>query len=154
MDPSNKRNNLLFKLMGRPYPVALEHVATIIANPDQFFTKLLQPQSPKFKQTFQHKANMFSEVVDISTISTHRRMGILLHCSTTYKWIDNHWVLSIAITSFTLTVIMEVTANVALMASKKTLCMTFPIPQPDPLVQCFWETNFILKNWNKTLKLS
>jgi hypothetical protein len=41
MDPNNKRTNLLFKLMGHPHLVALEHTATIASDVDQFLTKLL-----------------------------------------------------------------------------------------------------------------
>jgi hypothetical protein len=55
-------------------------------------------------------------------------MGIFFHCYTTYKWIDKHWVLSNIVTSFALTGIKEVAANAALVASNKTLCMTFAIP--------------------------
>jgi hypothetical protein len=32
VDPINKRSNLLFKLLGHPYLVALEQVATIASN--------------------------------------------------------------------------------------------------------------------------
>jgi hypothetical protein len=41
MDPNNKRSNFLFKLMGHPHLVALEHTTTIASNADQFLTKLL-----------------------------------------------------------------------------------------------------------------
>jgi hypothetical protein len=41
MDPNNKRNNLLFKLLGHSRLVALEHVTIITSNADQLLTKLL-----------------------------------------------------------------------------------------------------------------
>jgi hypothetical protein len=45
-----------------------------------------------------------------------------------YKWIDNHWLLSIVVLSYALIAIKEVAANVALVDFNKTLCMTSAIP--------------------------
>ncbi len=41
VDLGNKRSNLLFKLLGHSRFIALEHVATIASNANQFLAKLL-----------------------------------------------------------------------------------------------------------------
>jgi hypothetical protein len=62
------------------------------------------------------------------TFSTHKRIKILFQPRTTYKWIDNHYVLSIVVISFALTIMKLVEANVALVASNNTSCVTQPCP--------------------------
>jgi hypothetical protein len=56
------------------------------------------------------------------TFSTHKRIKILFQPCTTYKWIDNHNVLSIVVTSYALTTMKLVEANVTLVASNNTSC--------------------------------
>jgi hypothetical protein len=67
-----------------------------------------------------------SNVVESLAISTRRRIIILFQPCTTYKWIDNHYMLSIVVTSSTITTLKLAKASVALVASNNTLCM----PQP------------------------
>ncbi len=70
----------------------------------------LKPQKSSIHLTIKEK--ILLEVVDKLTASTHRRMGMHLHFCTTYRWIDNHCVLSILVTSSTLIAIKGVTSNV------------------------------------------
>jgi hypothetical protein len=42
---------------------------------------------------------MLLEVARTSIVSTQRKIGILFQAWTTYKWMDNHWILSILVTS-------------------------------------------------------
>jgi len=88
------------------------------------------------------KENMLSKVANKLIASTHRRMGMHLHFCITYKWIDNHYVLSIVVTSSTLIAMKGATTNDVLVASNNTMCMTFTIFHRDVLDQCFLETLF------------
>jgi hypothetical protein len=88
---------------------------------------------------------MLSEVANKLTASTFRRMGMHLHFCTTYKWIDNHCVLSIMVISSTLTTMKGATTNVVLVASNNTMWMTSTIPHHDVLNQCFFRNTLDLQ---------
>ncbi len=85
------------------------------------------------------KEKMLSKVVDKLIISTHRRIGMRFHFCSTYKWIDNHYVLSIMVISSTLTAMKGALANVTLVTSNNTTCMMFAIPHLDVLDQTFYK---------------
>ncbi len=110
------------------------------------------PKPPKSKTHLTIKKNL-SEVVDKLT-STHRKMGMRLHFCTTYKWIDNHYVLLIMVTSSTLNIMKGATTNVALVASNNTTCMIFAISHLDVSDQCFLETLLTFKSWNRSFRSS
>jgi len=57
-------------------------------------------------------------VVEALIDSTHRRIGIFFQPCTIYKWIDNHCVLSMVVTSFTLTS-MKLAQDKRLTSSRK-----------------------------------
>jgi hypothetical protein len=59
----------------------------------------LTPIYPNFNMHFNIKAKMLFKMIEIHIVSTQKRMGILLHFWTTYKWIENHCVLLIVVTS-------------------------------------------------------
>jgi hypothetical protein len=103
-----------------------------------------KPQKSNINLTIKEK--MLLEVVDKLIASTNRRMGMRLYFCTTYKWIDNHCVLSIVVTSLALTAMKGATTNVTLVASNNTMCMTFAIPHPDVSNQCFLETLLTFKS--------
>jgi hypothetical protein len=65
------------------------------------------PNPTNSNKNFNIKTKMLLKVANIITISKQRKMGILFHCWTTYKWMDNHWMLSIAITLFVIIAMKE-----------------------------------------------
>ncbi len=69
-----------------------------------------------------------------------------LHFCTTYKWIDNHYVLSIMVISLALTTMKGVATNVVLVTSNNTMCMTLTIPHLDVSNQCFSKTLLTFKS--------
>jgi hypothetical protein len=100
-----------------------------------FPTRSFKPNPPKLIKHFNISPKMLSKVVTYPLFPC--RTKILLHYCTTYKWIDNHYVLSIIITLFTLIAIKEAIANVILVASNKTPCIISTIPQPNLSISCF-----------------
>jgi hypothetical protein len=79
---------------------------------------------------FNIKAKMLLEMIEIHIVSTQKRMRILLHFWTTYRWIENHCVLSIVVTSLAITTTKNAITNVIFIASNKTTCITFAILHP------------------------
>jgi hypothetical protein len=77
---------------------------------------------PNLSKPFTMSLKPLLDMAKTLTFSTHKRIKILFQPCTTYKWIDNHNVLSIVVTSYALTTMKLVEANVTLVAFNNTSC--------------------------------
>jgi hypothetical protein len=98
-----------------------------------FPTSSSTTKPPKSNIHLNIKKTLLLKVVNKLTASIHRRMGMHLHFCSTYKWIDNHYVLLIVVISSTPTAMKGAITNVTLVASNNTMCMTSTIPYPNVL---------------------
>ncbi len=103
-------------LLSHPMPTSFPMIISSNLNP------------PNSRKPFTMNPETLLNMAKTLTFSTHKRIKILFQPCTTYKWIDNHYVLSIIVTSITLTTMKLVEANVALVASNNTSHVTQPCP--------------------------
>jgi hypothetical protein len=82
-----------------------------------FPTNYSNLNAPNLSKPFTINLKTLLDVVKTLIISTQRKIKILFQPCTAYKWIDNHCVLSIVVTSSTLTILKLAKTNVALVAS-------------------------------------
>lgn len=112
----------------RPYNTLLPLHPLLI----NMLTSSFNLKPPYSTKHFNIKEKMLSNVVDVPIVCTQRRIKILFHSWTMYRWIKSHWVLSIVITSSTKTTMKETTTKV-LVESKRMSYITFAIPLATPI---------------------